>query len=33
MLEVHPEPCKARSDGYQQLDFAEFSKFMEEINK
>ena len=32
MLEVHPEPCKARSDGYQQLDFDEFSKFMEEID-
>ena len=33
MLEVHPNPCKALSDGYQQLDFTEFSKFMEEINK
>ncbi|MFO0958857.1 MAG: 3-deoxy-7-phosphoheptulonate synthase [Isosphaeraceae bacterium] len=28
MIEVHPEPERAWSDGFQQLDFAEFSDMM-----
>jgi 3-deoxy-7-phosphoheptulonate synthase/chorismate mutase len=29
MVEVHPEPARARSDSLQQLDFAEFRAFLE----
>jgi 3-deoxy-7-phosphoheptulonate synthase len=30
MIEVHPEPDHAWSDGFQQLDFAEFRNFMDQ---
>jgi 3-deoxy-7-phosphoheptulonate synthase len=30
MIEVHPEPDHAWSDGFQQLDFAEFRHFMDQ---
>jgi 3-deoxy-7-phosphoheptulonate synthase len=29
MIEVHPQPEKALSDGYQSLDFSEFAETME----
>lgn len=29
MIEVHPEPCKALSDGEQSLDFVAFAEMME----
>jgi 3-deoxy-7-phosphoheptulonate synthase len=28
IIEVHPEPEKALSDGYQTLDFAQFEELM-----
>ncbi len=31
LLEVHPSPAAARSDAQQQLDFAEFDRFQEEV--
>jgi 3-deoxy-7-phosphoheptulonate synthase/chorismate mutase len=31
MLEVHPNPDRALSDGFQQLDFAAFAALMEEL--
>jgi len=32
LIEVHPEPEKALSDGYQSLSLEEFKKLLEEIN-
>ena len=32
MVEIHPNPCEALSDGEQSLDFDEFNEFMIEIN-
>jgi 3-deoxy-7-phosphoheptulonate synthase len=29
MIEVHPQPEKALSDGYQSLDFPQFAETME----
>ncbi|RKY89682.1 hypothetical protein DRQ15_08815, partial [candidate division KSB1 bacterium] len=31
MVEVHPDPQKALSDGPQSLTFSEFEKMMQEI--
>ena len=31
MVEVHPDPAKALSDGPQSLDFAQFEKLMKEL--
>jgi len=31
MVEVHPEPDKALSDGEQSLDFSQFEELMREI--
>ena len=33
LVEVHPEPEKALSDGPQSLTFAGFEKLMEEVGK
>lgn len=33
MLEIHPNPCEALSDGDQSLNFDEFNILMKEINK
>lgn len=32
MVEIHPNPCEALSDGEQSLDFDEFDFLMKEIN-
>ncbi|MBI4953422.1 MAG: bifunctional 3-deoxy-7-phosphoheptulonate synthase/chorismate mutase [Myxococcales bacterium] len=31
MVEIHPCPASARSDSHQQLDFAEFAVFLDEV--
>ena len=31
IVEVHPDPPRARSDGHQSLDFPEFEKSMAEV--
>jgi len=33
MLEVHPDPIKAKSDNNQQLDFNEFQTYIDKIKK
>ena len=33
LVEVHPEPDRAMSDGAQSLDFAGFSKLMEQLRR
>lgn len=33
MIEVHPEPEKALSDGYQSLDFPSFERLMSELHQ
>lgn len=33
LIEVHPEPSKALSDGYQSLDFTQFSELMNRLPK
>ncbi len=33
IVETHPQPMKALSDANQQLDFNQFTDFMNEINK
>ncbi len=33
MVEIHPDPCQALSDGEQSLDFNEFNLLMKEIMK
>jgi 3-deoxy-D-arabino-heptulosonate 7-phosphate (DAHP) synthase len=33
MIEVHPNPAEALSDGNQSLDFGEFQNLLIEINK
>lgn len=33
IIEIHPEPSKALSDGFQSLDFDEFKKLINEIEK
>jgi len=33
MIEIHPNPCEALSDGDQSLDFDEFNALMNEINR
>lgn len=33
MVEIHPEPSKALSDGFQSLDFAQFKELVYEIEK
>jgi len=31
LVEIHPDPTKAKSDGYQSLTFAQFSELMERL--
>jgi 3-deoxy-7-phosphoheptulonate synthase len=31
LIEIHPEPDRAMSDGAQSLDFAAFSKLIERL--
>jgi 3-deoxy-7-phosphoheptulonate synthase len=31
MVEVHPEPAKATSDGAQTINFAEFARMMSDL--
>ena len=31
MMEVHPEPCVARSDGFQTLNFEQFDRVIDAI--
>jgi 3-deoxy-7-phosphoheptulonate synthase len=33
IIEIHPEPEKAISDGFQSLDFMEFEKLYKKVNK
>lgn len=33
LIEVHPEPAKALSDGYQSLDFKQFESLMDKLPK
>lgn len=33
IIEIHPEPSKALSDGFQSLDFDEFKKLVNDIEK
>ena len=33
MIEVHPDPKSALSDGPQSLDFEDFSELLEEVKK
>src|SRR5207237_8799328 len=33
LIEVHPDPPNARSDGPQSLDFAEFGALMDELRR
>lgn len=33
LIEVHPEPAKAKSDGYQSLDFSQFENLMTKLPK
>src|SRR5205085_6016966 len=33
LIEVHPEPAKAMSDGAQSLDFAGFTRLMESLRR
>jgi 3-deoxy-D-arabino-heptulosonate 7-phosphate (DAHP) synthase len=33
LIEVHPEPSKAMSDGYQSLNFAQFENLMTKLPK
>jgi 3-deoxy-7-phosphoheptulonate synthase len=33
LLEIHPEPAKALSDGYQSLDFIQFANLMDKLPK
>jgi 3-deoxy-7-phosphoheptulonate synthase len=33
LLEVHPDPVHALSDGAQSLDFAEFDKLLEQVKR
>jgi len=33
LIEVHPDPSKAKSDGYQSLDFAQFEMLMTKLPK
>lgn len=33
LIEVHPQPSQALSDGYQSLDFAQFEKLMRQLPK
>jgi 3-deoxy-7-phosphoheptulonate synthase len=31
IVEVHPDPPRAKSDGFQSLDFSEFNRVMDEV--
>jgi 3-deoxy-7-phosphoheptulonate synthase len=33
LVEVHPEPARAMSDGFQSLDFAQFETLMDRLEK
>ena len=33
IVEVHPSPDKALSDGYQSLDFDQFAEMMQQCNR
>jgi len=33
LIEVHPQPSQALSDGYQSLDFTQFEKLMRQLPK
>ncbi|MYE07714.1 MAG: hypothetical protein F4X95_03060, partial [Oligoflexia bacterium] len=33
LLEIHPEPFKALSDGYQSLNFSQFKQMMQQLKK
>ena len=33
LMEVHPDPMHALSDGAQSLDFAEFDKLMDQVKR
>jgi 3-deoxy-7-phosphoheptulonate synthase len=33
LVEIHPDPKHAKSDGYQSLDFAQFEKLMQQLSK
>ena len=33
MIEVHPHPSQARSDGFQALDFQQFENLMQQLRR